>query len=336
MEPEESSGRDLKSIYSLLKKKLINRNVAVFSFFLLLSFIFWYINALSKDITGSVSFPVRYTNFPENLALVSELPDKLTLQMEGTGYSLLRARISGNNTPLIIDVDNSGLSVRDSESELEFFIHSYKLRESFMRQLRNNFEITSVKPDSINFVFDKVIVRKVPVKPDIKINLQKQFMINGNIITDPDSVEISGPRKIIDTILFVETAFHEFNQVKEKFSRNLEIKPIPKIGISHKKTEITVPVEQYTEEVIDVGIRIINKPDTADVRLFPDMVSVQFNIALSDYNKMKEIPLDAVVDMKDLDVRKVDRLKVEMHNLPPFIANVRFNPIQVEYIIEKK
>ena len=336
MEPEESSGRDLKSIYSLLKEKLINRNVAIFSFFLLLSFIFWYINALSKDITGSVSYPVRYTNFPENLALVSELPDKLTLQMEGTGYLLLRARISGNNTPLIIDVDNSGLSVRDSESELEFFIHSYNLMESFMRQLRNNFEITSVKPDSINFVFDKVIVRKVPVKPDIKINLQKQFMINGNIVTDPDSVEISGPRKIIDTIMFVETAFHEFNQVKEKFSRNLEIKPIPKIGISHKKTEITVPVEQYTEEVIDVGIRIINKPDTADVRLFPDMVSVQFNIALIDYNKMKEIPLDAVVDMKDLDVRKVDRLKVEMHNLPPFITNVRFNPIQVEYIIEKK
>ncbi len=336
MEPEESSGRDMKSIYNLLKEKLINRNVAVFSFFLLLSFIFWYINALSKDITGSVNFPVRYTNFPENLALVNELPDKLTLELEGSGYSLLRARISGNNTPLIIDVDNSGLSVRDNETELEFFIHSYNLRESFMRQLRNNFEITSVQPDSINFVFDKVIVRKVPVKPDIKVNLQKQFMINGNIVTDPDSVEISGPRTIIDTIMFVETEFHEFNQVKEQITRNLEIEPIRKIGISHKKIEITVPVEQYTEEVIDVGIRIINKPDTAEVRLFPDMVSVQYNIALSDYNRMQEIPLDAVVDMKNLDIRKVDRLNVEMINLPPFITNVRYNPMQVEYIIEKK
>jgi hypothetical protein len=66
------------------------------------------------------------------------------------------------------------------------------------------------------------------------------------------------------------------------------------------------------------------------------MISLQFNIALSDYNRMQDIPVEAVVDMKDLDVMKVDRLKIELRNLPPFISGVRYNPKQVEYIIEKK
>ncbi|MGM0666711.1 MAG: CdaR family protein [Bacteroidota bacterium] len=336
MDPEESSRRKPESLLSTFKSRFLNRNVAVFSFFLLLSFIFWYVNALGKNITGSVNFPVRYINFPENLALVNELPDKLSLELEGPGYSILRARISGNKTPLIIDVDNAGLSVKNNENELEFFIYSYNLRESFLRQLRSNFQITSVSPDTINFVFDEVITRKVPVKPDIKINLQKQYMINGNIAADPDSVEIRGPRSIVDTINSVSTKYHEFNQLNQHTIRNLEIEPIKKVGISHRKTEVNIPVEQYTEEIMDIKIRVLNKPDTADVRLFPDMISIQFNIALSDYNRIQDIPVEAVVDMKDLDVMKVDRLKIELLNLPAFITSVRYNPKQVEYIIEKK
>ena len=336
MDPEESPGKQLENLISTFKAKFLNRNVAVFSFFLLLSFIFWYINALGKNITGSVNFPVRYINFPENLALVNELPDRLSLELEGTGYSILRARISGNKTPLIIDVDNAGLSVKNNENELEFFIYSYKLRESFLRQLRSNFRITSLSPDTINFVFDKVISRTVPVEPDIKLNLQKQYMVNGAVDAEPDSVELTGPRSIVDTIQSVQTEFHEFNQLNEPVIRNLEIVPIKKVSLSHRKTEVTIPVEQYTEEVIDLRIKVLNKPDTADVRLFPDMITVQFNIALSDYNRMQDISIEAVVDMKGLDVMKVDRLQIELRNLPPFISGVRYNPKQLEYIIEKK
>jgi len=336
MDPDESKTVDLKSIIRLVKKKLFNRDVAVFSFFLLLSFIFWFLNALSKNITGRVNYPVRYINFPEELALVNELPDKLSLELEGPGYSILKSRISGNKTPLVIDVENSGLAVRKNTAELDFYIYTFNLRESFKRQIRSDFQINSVSPDSLNFIFDRFLSKKVPVKPDIKVNPQRQFMVSGKIETDPDSVEISGPKAVIDTIMYVRTEFHEFNQVKDLITRNLSIESIRKVGISHKKVELMIPVEQFTEEVMDINIRILNKPDTAEVRLFPDRISVRFNIALDDYNRLQEIPLEAVVDINGLDVRTVERLKVDVVNLPEFIRNVRYNPKQVEYIIEKK
>lgn len=336
MGPGESSGIELKKIFSSLKEKLFNRNVAVFSFFLLLSFIFWFINALSKDIDSTIKYPVRYINFPDNMALVNELPEKLSLDVHGPGYSVLKSKIGGNRVPLLINVSNWGRSVRDDAAGQEFFIYSFNLRESFKRQVRADFEINAVRPDTLNFIFDRVISKKVPVKPDVHIIPQRQFMVNGKITADPDSVTLSGPKTVIDTIAYVSTVHQEFNQVSENLNRTLAIETISKVGLSHKNVEIKVPVEQFTEQIIEVDIKILNKPDTADVRLFPDEVRIHFNIALSDYNRIQDIPVEAVVDMKNLDIRKVESLKVEIVNLPSFISSVRYDPRRVEYIIEKK
>lgn len=336
MDLNESSGRDLKTLIRSLKEKLLNRNVAVFSFFLMLSFIFWFINALSKDVSSSINYPVRFINFPENLALVNELPDKLVLEVEGPGYSVLKTRVSGNKAPLVIDVDNSGLAVKDSETGKEFYVFSFKLKESFTRQLRSDFEINEIIPDTLNFIFDKVISKKVPVKPDIEINVQRQFMVHGNIKSRPDSVIITGPKAVIDTITFVQTRHHLFDQLSSTVSRKVDLEPIRKISLSEKNVEITVPVEQFTEEIININIKVLNKPDTADVRLFPDDVTVHFNIALSDYDRVQESFFEAVVDVKNIDISKVEKLKVDMLSVPSFVSNVRYEPNQVEYIIEKK
>ncbi len=42
----------------------INRNILIFLFFLLLSFVFWYLNSLSKEIDTTLRYPVTYTNIP--------------------------------------------------------------------------------------------------------------------------------------------------------------------------------------------------------------------------------------------------------------------------------
>ncbi|HKL67478.1 MAG TPA: YbbR-like domain-containing protein [Bacteroidales bacterium] len=336
MDPGEKSEINLKHLLRVVREKLINRNVAVFSFFLLLSFIFWFLNALSKDIESSVKYPVRYINLPSDLALVNELPARLVLDLEGPGYSILKTKIGGGKVPLVIDVSKAGFYEKSEGSELDYYISLYDLRSSFHRQLREEYNINSVSPDTLTLVFDRVISKRVAVKADVDINTQRQFMLNGSMLVEPDTVEISGPRALVDTISFVRTKYHQFSDLKEEVTMNLDIEPIPKVRISEKKTLLTIPVEQFTEEVIDVNIMVLNEPDTADVRLFPSQVNIHFNIALSDYNRLQEIPIEAYVDMKNLDVQQVKRLKVNIDNLPSFINNIRSNPKQVEYILEKK
>ena len=44
----------------------INRDVVVFAFFLFLSFGFWYLNSLGKEIEADIRYPVKYINIPKD------------------------------------------------------------------------------------------------------------------------------------------------------------------------------------------------------------------------------------------------------------------------------
>jgi len=44
--------------------RFLNRELLVFAIFLLLSFALWYLNELSKELQGSINYPVRYINPP--------------------------------------------------------------------------------------------------------------------------------------------------------------------------------------------------------------------------------------------------------------------------------
>ena len=57
------------------QERFLNRELPVFAFFLLLSFIFWYLNELSKELQGTINYPVRYINPPKDRIVTGELPD---------------------------------------------------------------------------------------------------------------------------------------------------------------------------------------------------------------------------------------------------------------------
>ena len=87
---------------NLTKKgvRVINRDVAVFAFFLFLSFIFWYLNSLGKEIEAGIKYPVKYTNIPKERVITEEPPLTLNLFLKGPGYSILKLKISGKKAPL--------------------------------------------------------------------------------------------------------------------------------------------------------------------------------------------------------------------------------------------
>jgi hypothetical protein len=131
--------------------RFINRNILVFAFFLLLSFIFWYLNSLGKDLETDIRYPVSYINIPGGNALTGDLPRKLNLYIKGPGYSILRMKISGNSAPLKIDL--SRISYKHSQNNWpgEYFIVASGLITGFNSQLKSACKITSVKPDTLFF-----------------------------------------------------------------------------------------------------------------------------------------------------------------------------------------
>lgn len=161
---------------NLTKKgvRVINRDVAVFAFFLFLSFIFWYLNSLGKEVEAGIKYQVKYTNLPKERVINEDLPIDLNLFLKGPGYSILKLKISGNKAPVIIDISKVNYKRTPGGKVLNYFIVTSGLTKSLNVQMRSGCEITSIKPDTLFFTFDKVIAN-TSAMPDNKSDNKKKL-----------------------------------------------------------------------------------------------------------------------------------------------------------------
>ena len=51
-------------------------------------------------------------------------------------------------------------------------------------------------------------------------------------------------------------------------------------SVSEKKVTVTIPVEQFTEAEFQVTVRILNSPDSINIKIFPDAVTVKCLVAI--------------------------------------------------------
>lgn len=326
-------------LFKRLKEKRgisINREAVVFSFFLLLAFIFWYLNSLEKTVEYDMKYPVRYINLPQERVLAEDLPSTIELFLKGPGYSILKLRLAGNRSPVILDVSTINYRRVPGSRTLSYYIITSGLIPKLRNQLRAECEISSIKPDTLFFSFDRIITRKVKVVPDIEISTEKQYLVKGSIIAEPDTISITGPKRILDTVNTVKTKLRKLRGVNETITRSFALVTPGGCTVSSKKVIITIPVEQFTEAEINVPVKILNCPDSISVKIFPDVVSVKCLVAVSDYKKFEEIPFEVVLDLALADLNSSEKIPVGFRNIPPFVSSLRVTPSKVDFLIEKK
>lgn len=156
---------------NLTKKEVIGikRDVLVFAFFLLLSFVFWYLNSLGKEIEAGIRFPVRYINLPGDRVILEETKVRLNLWLKGPGYSILKLKVSGKRIPVLIDISKVNYKKVPGSKALNYFILTSGLTKSLTIQLRSGCEITSIKPDTLFFTLDKEVIKSTPATTDNKV-----------------------------------------------------------------------------------------------------------------------------------------------------------------------
>lgn len=132
----------------------IKGNIIVFAFFLLLSFIFWYLNSLDKELETDIRYPVRYTNIPKNRTLTEDIPSRLNLFLRGPGYSIMKLKISGNRAPVLIDFSKVPYKHLQNSKPADYYIVTSGLIQDFNSQLKSECRISSVKPDTLFFTLE--------------------------------------------------------------------------------------------------------------------------------------------------------------------------------------
>lgn len=300
---------------------------------LLLASFFWLLSALSKEYPAHFSFPVNYTGLPANRVVANRLPDSLHLDLQASGFELLRYKWKGRRPSIRIDAGWAN----PSASRNVFHIHANSISERIAQQLGQGIRVTRVMPDSILFNYNKKAVRLVPVKANIELGFANQFQLADSIVITPSEIEISGEQSAIDEIGYLLTKKIVLSDLRASKDLVAEIElPAGKyLGASQRKVKLHIPVAEFTEGSMELPVVPINLPQGFDIKTFPDKVGVRYKVRLSDYDKIDASLFQAVVDCSKAKDTGASRLKVELQRIPPGVAQVKLSPEKVEFIIRK-
>lgn len=310
------------------------RKMLLFSFFLVVAVIIWLLNALSKNYTTDIKYPITYSRFPQNKILVSDVPDHLLLKVNAHGYALLSYKLTNRPIPISFQVTNYAMNRMDQDTSM-FYILTRYARAQVSRQLPAELQLQEISPDSLVFRFANEVRRKVPVDPKLDYRLEKNFtMVDGVEIT-PDSVWVTGPDIYLDTLQFVRTESLALGVLQKSYSGILKVDEDP--GLSYKTTRIAcmIDIEKLTEVQVQVKVQISGLPDSLRMQTFPQKVRVTGKVGLSKYDRIVPEAFWIGVDYHDIAEGNT-QLPVTMRSRPQELRDADFYPRSVEYLLSVK
>ncbi len=320
------------SLSSVFSKMLKSRDLPVFLMFLVISFIFWSLNALRKDRVANIKFPVVFINFPEDAMADPKTMDYVLLKVRSQGFHLLQYQLVNMFDPVEIKVDQLPPYHRGSEFGIYFL--SRQFSRLFISQLPSQMELIELQSDTLFIPILPRKSKKVAVKPLLRLGFERQHMISSRIMIRPDSVVVSGFSQIVDTIRWISTELIEERNAKDTIERRIKLPQINGIQYNLNSVDVTIPIESFTQKSVNVPVSVISLPENYHFKSFPSNVQVSFLVGLSKFDKIFPDDFSAVVDFSTVGLTS-ERLKVKIEKTPEGIQNMSYSPIFVDYLIEK-
>ena len=308
-----------------------SKELFVFLFFLFLSFGFWLLQALDETYEVEIPVPLELVDVPKDMVITSPLPDELNVVIKDRGTSIIRYW-KHDIMPVQVSFEDystgavSG-SVRIKQSDII---------KDVQERLFSSSKIQSIRPDTLEFFFNHGRYSTVPVVVTGSIDTNPNFYLL-DVRTHPSDVKVFAVSSLLDTLTAVRTMPVTLKNLQEKTSLEVELRPIHGAKIEPSKVTLTALVDVYMEDTVMVPVVSLNFPADKQLRTFPSTVKVTYTVG---YSRRKEITHDNFVsvityeDLLDLREKGLSKIPVRLKTIPEGVTNVRFEPSELDYLVE--
>lgn len=302
---------------------------------LLISTCYWLINVLSNQYKSDVDVEVQYKNQPPEYIILSKLPPILKVNISTDGYNLLGYQLELKKPKVEINLSEYEFDKLKNKHEIVFS----DFLPTLSKQLGNKMVINEISPKSVEVILDKKMVKSLKIIPNVKLTFKNQFQLSGVIIVTPNTVEVSGPASILDTINAIPTNFLEINDIEGSLSRKIKLNndfiTTHHLQIKNSDVEIKINTDKFTEYKLNLPITITNVSDTVEIEIIPMSIEIKFLIPLNKLAQIKPEEFQILVDYNELS-SVYKKLKVHLVKHPDFIKNITLKPAKVEYVLKRK
>lgn len=302
-----------------------DKKVKLFFIFLALSFFFWFLAKLSKEYTTTITFKTEFIHPPKNKTIFTNGDLYTNITLKTSGFVLLKNIFKKEITIDLSDAkENKGKIIVDLKDQIT----------KIQKQLGNDIEITHIEPQILEYDYGTLKSKKIKVIPNISLHYKSGYYLSEPLKIKPDSITISGPQNIIDTIQNIYTKELKLKDLHKNFRQGISIIKTPnkKVKYSTEKIVISGKVEKNTEGEISLPIHIINTKGE-NVKTFKKNIQAKYKVSLKNYDKVKASDFKIICDYSRTKKDSLDYLIPEVQKKSDYVTEVELQPKKIEFLI---
>jgi hypothetical protein len=282
------------------------------------AFLFWIVVRLSQVYPTEKKVRIVYEGLPKGKTFATAPVRSIEVGIEGSGWDLLYENIM-QPKPVLTFKPNDGLILANENRLIK------ALKAAFYS---TDIEIKSISIDEIDLKLENRLEKKVPILLKYSVQYQAGHALRGPVAISPDSVGIEGPASLVQNISEWPTSMLRLTDLKSSIQQSLSLKSINgACSLSQKAITVSIPVEQVTEKVLFVPVRVVG---SRKAQVFPPTVRLICNVGLSRFEKIRSADFLLEVDVDLLNPDGDNQAAVNLKSQPDYLSNIRLEPKIVE------
>ncbi len=310
--------------------RLISKEFLVFLFFLAVSGFFWLLQTLDETFEVGVTVPLQLANVPEDVVIATELPSQVTAKVRDKGAVLLPYRRKGAIKPVVLDFRqyDKGLACGRAIVSVNSVI------QMIQRQLESTSRVQSLTTDTLMFYYNRGVFARLPIKVTGTITSSPQTYLT-EVSCVPDSVLVYAPDFVLDTMRAAYTQPVDMLELRKTTTRSAGFRPMLGVKYEPSDVKVTAKVDFFTDKTITVPIVGLNFPANMQLRTFPSSVQITYRVGATHYNDFNPESFVLAPTYEELLNNVPEKYHLRLRSVPDGVSNVRINPSEVDYLIEK-
>lgn len=310
----------VKSIFNFLRFNNKNWKAVVLSVFA--ATVFWFFNALNKQYTTNLSFPIVFDYNAKNYVSVEPLPNEISVNVTGAGWNLFRRSVGVNISSLTIPLERPSEIRKIVGSTIPGFISDQ------LDELQINFVLT----DTLFLHIEPKAGRWISLKLDsLENRLDTGYGIVSDIIIDPDSIFIEGPIGMVTNIKEPYQLKIAKNSFASTFDEEVEVVFNSEIIRRDPPTvRVIFKVEKLVEVTDSIPLALVNVPLTYKSVKAINKITATFRMSEEAAAAFQPDSIKALVDLIGFKKGK-HKVLPQIIGLPKFVEVVRVDTVNINH-----
>jgi hypothetical protein len=292
----------------------------------LVAALFWFSVTMGGSFRTRVDVPLTISNMPDNIALVTPLPETINVLLEARGWQLLFLSASSQ---LLYEIPGSRLRSGSIQT-------NRALSENMI--LPEGVVAIRAYPETLFVKVDRFLKKKVPLHVGaLSVSFKQDFGLMRDIQITPDSIMLEGAESVLRSIQSWPIESRTYTDLSLPVAEE-----VPVVDSLHgavkfrtEKVSLYIPTEQLADLSFE-GIRVTIKdvPRDREVLLGHQTVTVYVRGGVNYLSTLSEEDFRAEIAFDDIVADTSGSIMPTMH-FPAGLRLLKIEPEEIRYTIRR-